>query len=466
MDTPDLVTKDFQVAGVSRSGRVRKKSSKLLDFESPEEIERKTKRIHGHTRQPARYLGRGRPPNALKEREQHQHITLELDADLSMAYDEQELSITSETENIHTTHKHSGSAHTPALLMNSDEELDTLVQDLVEGVEAEATNNNARVRQSLYMREQSNKRKVIKDGKIVVTKTQRKDKGKSRYTAYSLWAREVRKRDFQDMDFSQAARRLSELWANVSNKEKSAWRRKAKIQATKARTRERNGPNALASNGTTTTAAAPVITHMTNDSNNFVNRATTSRTKKLAADRRQHPSTFNSSSSAAAAIQPVSVGGTSTDDATVSSSGLITPINTRQRRSGRAATLAPRRTVATNSPTTLNTSDSSADMKAATSSSSNQLNQPSPPTSIEAIDAAAHLKLLGESLTVIGERLKEQNGHVSLSGSLSVLLDSLLCSMGPLLCMTTQIPGLENKAQLSTNLATTLDNIAYVMPGL
>ncbi|XP_068158797.1 HMG box-containing protein 4 [Drosophila tropicalis] len=464
MDTPDPVTKDFQVAGVSRSGRVRKKSSKLLDFESPEEIERKTKRIHAHTRQPARYLGRGRPPNALKEREQQQHLTLELDADLSMAYDEQELSITSETENIHTTHKHSGSAQTPALLMNSDEELDTLVQDLVEGVEAEATNNNARVRQSLYMREKSNKRKVIKDGKIVVSKMQRKDKGKSRYTAYSLWAREVRKRDFQDMDFAQAARRLSELWANVSNKDKSAWRRKAKIQATKARTRERNGPNAMASNGTTTTSAPPVITPMTNDSNNFVNRATTSRTKKLAADRRPQPSVISSTSSAVA-IQPAAA--TTPDDATVSSSGPTTPINTRQRRSGRAATLAPRRTVAMNSPTTLNTSDGGADTKAASSSSSShQLNQTPPPTSIEAIDAAAHLKLLGESLTVIGERLKEHNGHVALSGSLSVLLDSLLCSMGPLLCMTTQIPGLENKAQLYTNLATTLDNIAYVMPGL
>lgn len=35
---------DLEVTGVSRSGRVRKKSSKLTDFESPDEIERGYKR--------------------------------------------------------------------------------------------------------------------------------------------------------------------------------------------------------------------------------------------------------------------------------------------------------------------------------------------------------------------------------------------------------------------------------------
>lgn len=35
---------DLEVTGVSRSGRVRKKSSKLMDFESPDDIERNYKR--------------------------------------------------------------------------------------------------------------------------------------------------------------------------------------------------------------------------------------------------------------------------------------------------------------------------------------------------------------------------------------------------------------------------------------
>lgn len=92
-----------------------------------------------------------------------------------------------------------GNADLRGTMMNSDDE-DTLIQDLVDGVEAEACNtNDSRVRQSLYMREKSNKRKILKDGKLVTGKVQRKDKGKARYTAYNVWAREVRKRDFPDL---------------------------------------------------------------------------------------------------------------------------------------------------------------------------------------------------------------------------------------------------------------------------
>lgn len=51
------------------------------------------------------------------------------------------------------------------------------------------------------------------------------------------------------------------------------------------------------------------------------------------------------------------------------------------------------------------------------------------------------------------------------SGSFSVLLDSLLCSLGPLMCLTTCIPALKLD-HLKENMTNTLDNIAYVMPGL
>ena len=80
------------------------------------------------------------------------------------------------------------------------------------------------------------------------------------------------------------------------------------------------------------------------------------------------------------------------------------------------------------------------------------------------IDVAAHLKLLGESLTIIGERLKEHEGQIAVSGSLSVLLDSLLCAMGPLICLTQQIP--ETNGAKPEILTQMLDNIAYIMPGL
>ncbi|XP_034476651.1 FACT complex subunit SSRP1 [Drosophila innubila] len=429
-------TKDFQVAGISRSGRVRKKSSKLLDFESPEEIEKRTKRPG---RQPARYPGRGRPPNALREREPELVLAFDDigdDEEHNNISDMEEEQDTEQEEQEQTTQAILGAA-----LMNSDDEVDTLVQDLVEGVEAEASySNDSRVRQSLYMREKTTKRKVIKEAKV-----QRKDKGKVRYTAYSLWAREVRKRDFPDLDFASAARRLSELWANVSNKEKNNWRRKAKIQATKdRRTRERNATDMvnMAQHGTAAshgmamtlgngqgsgTGTAAVASDAT-----FVNRATTSRTKKLAAERRQLPDQLANTAT----------------PTTWAQSRQKQPRNSNSRLKTPAAAAGEAGKSGVMDLEQMN-------VKGATQ-----------PSSIEAIDAAAHLKLLGESLTVIGERLKEHNGHVALSGSLSVLLDSLLCSMGPLLCMTTQIPGLENKKQLSTNLATTLDNIAYVMPGL
>lgn len=402
--TSNLVAKDFQVTGVSRSGRVRKKSSKLLDFESPEEIEKRTRR-QSTGRQPARYPGRGRPSNAMRELEPS----------------DQEMGIFEEP-NISES---DAPLLTAAAILNSDDEIDNLVQDLVDGVEAEATNQESPVRQSLYMREKAasaSRRRPVKDARSPGGKD--KEKVKQRFTAYSLWAREVRKKDLQDLDFSNVARKLSEMWANVSNREKNAWKRKAKLQATRAKSRDPASPTTptqMASNGSASQSGSG-IQHEAS----FQNRATTSRTKKLAADRQQSAAT-------AAALES-------------STSQNTRRISTRSGRSNQAVSETE----------TLSRISLQQENAAAAAQQ----------TSIEVIDAAAHLKLLGESLTVIGERLKKHNGHVALSGSLSVLLDSLLCSMGPLLCMTTQIPGLENKVQLSRNLAATLDNIAYVMPGL
>ncbi|XP_067875489.1 HMG domain-containing protein 4a isoform X2 [Heterodontus francisci] len=80
------------------------------------------------------------------------------------------------------------------------------------------------------------------------------------------------------------------------------------------------------------------------------------------------------------------------------------------------------------------------------------------------IDVAAHLQLLGESLSLIGHRLQETEGMVAVSGSLSVLLDSIICALGPLTCLTTQVDRLNGCPK--EVLAHTLDNIAYIMPGL
>uniref|UniRef100_A0A182JZ99 HMG box domain-containing protein n=1 Tax=Anopheles christyi TaxID=43041 RepID=A0A182JZ99_9DIPT len=103
------------------------------------------------------------------------------------------------------------------------------------------------------------------------------------------------------------------------------------------------------------------------------------------------------------------------------------------------------------------------------SHSKNRKDKPVPakPAGCMPNDVAAHLSLLGDSLTIIGERLKEHEGQITVSGSLSVLLDSLICSLGPLMCLTLQIPGLDrNSDHLRELFRNTLDNIAYVMPGL
>nr|XP_046267441.1 uncharacterized protein LOC124071044 isoform X2 [Scatophagus argus] len=80
------------------------------------------------------------------------------------------------------------------------------------------------------------------------------------------------------------------------------------------------------------------------------------------------------------------------------------------------------------------------------------------------VSTAAHLHLLGESLSLIGQHLQETNKMVNMSSSLSLLLDSLLCALAPLICLTVEIPELRSCTQHT--LASTLENIAYLMPGM
>lgn len=315
---------------------------------------------------------------------------------------------------------------------SDDDGFGELVADLVgserSNVDGMAVNVKSPYRQSLYMTE--------KNKKLKETRVERKDKGKTRYTAYNMWAREHRKSNnfgkSTDMDY-QAARRLHELWSNVSNKEKSAWKRKAKMQATRAKQRERAGVTPI--NKTSVEQLNQTTVNST-----FINRPTTSRTRKLAEDKQK-----------------------AKDESVVATP--TTPVTKRTRNNSY-------RKNHTNAP--VSNSSSSSTLYAATNGSTNNYNNSNKSLNniknalpaIEPIDAAAHLKLLGESLSIIGDRLKEHEGQIAVSGSLSVLLDSLLCSLGPLLCLTTRIPGLDKKPQLKLNLATTLDNIAYVMPGL
>uniref|UniRef100_H2YZ37 HMG box domain-containing protein n=1 Tax=Ciona savignyi TaxID=51511 RepID=H2YZ37_CIOSA len=88
-----------------------------------------------------------------------------------------------------------------------------------------------------------------------------------------------------------------------------------------------------------------------------------------------------------------------------------------------------------------------------------------PAPAVEPIDAAAHFHLLGESLLTIGKKVRSSGGVASTSGALSLLLDSMVCSLAPLLTLVNQIPEL-NGALPDELMSDTLANIAYYMPGM
>lgn len=228
-----------------------------------------------------------------------------------------------------------------------------------------------------------------------------------------LWARDVR-RELSvnaELDFATISRKLGEMWANVPANEKYNWRRRAQRLAAKGKERVETGTPAKVPTSTTKFLNRNAPAPPSRSKRNQEKGATDAKPKMILAAK---------SSGNAPQHSPNGGGG-----------GGI-------KMSGTAP-----------------------------------------------IDVAAHLKLLGDSLTTIGERLKEHEvdiffmemyaiffikfhltqGQITVSGSLSVLLDSLLCSLGPLMCLTTCIPALELD-HLKDSMTSTLDNIAYVMPGL
>lgn len=168
---------------------------------------------------------------------------------------------------------------------------------------------------------------------LVLSKPQRKDKGKSRFTAYMLWAKDVRCQMLSihpDLDFATISRKLGEMWANVPSNEKYNWRRRAKRLSSKGKDK--------VIGKSLSQAAVP--------STKFINRNTPPSTK------------------------------------------------TKPKRT-------PMKNVSVASP------DLSNDVKSPKlSPTSSSLTYKSKPGQQPA-DVAAHLQLLGESLTIIGERLKE-----------------------------------------------------------
>ncbi|GBP42983.1 HMG box-containing protein 4 [Eumeta japonica] len=327
-----------------QGGRVRKKSSKLMDFESPDDIEARFKKQTS-----AKGFPNLKPP----------------DSDKTC------------TENS-PKQEEDGESGSESDFFDNNAEMPDSVESDSSGSEEGSTRTPAN---SLYMMEKSSKKKlIVKDGRVVGrAKAQRKDKGKTRITAYLLWAKDARNdliKKHPDMDFAAISKRLGEMWANVTYNERYMLRRKAKRLSMKK-------------------GQPPLQTPMKTITNT------------------------------------VRHGGTS--------AGSRTPVKTTA-------------TNVTGVQTVVVTSGGGANVPSAFRVSG-----------CGVLDISAHMRLLGESLTIIGERLKEHEGQIAVSGSVSVLLDTLLCSLTPLVCVTTIIPEIAPPAEV---LQDTLHNIAYIMPGL
>ncbi|XP_015115133.1 HMG box-containing protein 4 isoform X2 [Diachasma alloeum] len=386
-DSPPKRQKSEEVTGVSRSGRVRKKSSKLVDFESPVDSPGKVSkklppRVHIRDHYEVAMGGNG-------ESGSRNSGSLNSPLKIKQEVSETETSETEFEDVGNTNDEDSFSMESP-----SEEEVDPLLIDEKEmgfmklEVEDEGAPSQA---SSLYMMEKSRKKVCIKDGKIIGrSKAQRKDKGKTRFTAYMLWSKAIRQELTEKcpyMDFAAISKRLGELWSTVPNVEKYNWRRRAKRMRDECMWK--------------TPAPSPKKKFINKIGNGKEMRGPPPPKKiQIVLQKPSHMVPMSSPSRAVKNLVNEPIVGT----------GMYKVIGT----------------------------------------------QP--------VDVAAHLKLLGESLTIIGERLKEHDGQIAVSGSLSVLLDSLLCALGPLMCLTQQIP--ETDVVRPEIFAEMLDNIAYVMPGL
>ncbi|XP_055626442.1 HMG box-containing protein 4 isoform X2 [Toxorhynchites rutilus septentrionalis] len=382
---------ELEVTGVSRSGRVCKKSSKLMDFQSPDDITDSKQKKTLKSKIPNTSAGNASALGYLAD-------TIKSEPDYDVPLDDSDVSSDS-------------GDHGNDSSMDSDDDDVLDIEDLEEPHDEDDKSEGELVielapKRSLYMTEKSSKyKKMLKDGK-------RKDKGVRRFTAYMLWAKEARKQMLSnpDLDFGTISKRLGEMWANVPSNQKYNWKRRAKRIANKFK---QSNDKAL---------ELPFV--------------------------KRYLHLGQSGSAGAAPSTPVTP---------TTSSGGSNGTHVRAKKMPQKANLSP------------------TDSKSAIVSAHHHQSPDSPTKTgahskapgFQPTDVAAHLKLLGDSLTIIGERLKEHEGQIAVSGSLSVLLDSLLCSLGPLMCLSIHIPGLQtNTEHLKELFQNTLDNIAYVMPGL
>lgn len=230
-------------------------------------------------------------------------------------------------------------------------------------------------KRSIYITEKSSKKKMIKDGKIVMGKAQRKDKGKTRYTAYMLWAKEARHSislSNPEMDFASVSKRLGEMWANVPTNVKYNWKRRAKRLANKMK--KSNGAKGPPQPSKYLQQKYYLNKNSTNNSVSPVSATALTKQQK------QLQKLLKNEKSKTQSIQ-----------------------NTQKLHKEKLSTALVSSTSSTNNLklTVVPAASSRVAM------SNNNVIQINRPLDLAPIDVAAHLKLLGESLINIGERLSQ-----------------------------------------------------------
>lgn len=346
---------------ISRSGRVRKKSSKLTDFQSPDELELKPiKRSSNSSRREGGPLSPRAGGDGSGE-----HVSFSQSKEHQIDDLPPAQLLASEEDPAHQSNSFFNHGLDLKIEDGLDMDIDMKEEDFDDIPDIDIDDDIDVEEEDDAEIENNLRSEVVKkppDLRSPEQRKKRRDKGKSRFTAYMLWAKHIRASlliSQPDMDFARISKRLGELWAGVPSTEKYNWKRRAKRLANRS----------LAGKG--------------------VVKSTVVITKSR--------------------IAPPPV---------VAAVG--------RARQGTDTVYRV--------------------------------------TGTQPIDVAAHLTLLGESLSIIGERLTEHEGQIAVSGSLSVLLDSLLCAMGPLLCLTQRVPQLNGANPATLNQI--LDNVAYIMPGL
>lgn len=347
------------MTGVSRCGRVRKKSSKLVDFQSPDDIE--AEKVHRRSHKSA-------SSKAQRSLAFDNKVSEHLSNSTIKSYF-QPVPRFQKLQTIQNISKPTTIQHIPSPidLITTDRDLDllsSLTQFDDDCDDASRINNNdidsddyelvadQTVRNSAYMSEKKTKKTAHNE-----SRTQRKDKGKPRFTAYMLWSKEIRQEMFRsntDLSFSQVSRRLSQLWANVPNNERHIWRRRAKRVTMKIKKSLKSGDH---------------------PTNTYLNKMGS---KKPGRKPKSSISPPHSTKASKKLSKVGRIGKNSTND-------IKRPQALRKGHSDK-------RRIAS---ATINPSNSAI----------KQIKMTLPGTSV--IDTAAHLKLLGDNLTIIGQRLKE-----------------------------------------------------------